>query len=128
MRPQGCDRRIITLVCSGKFIHRREDGVENVVSTLFGALGRCSSEALYSPLFSGRIDCFNNSVSVGEDQVPRNELNSSDLIVGIRKHSDGRATGFKPTDRVVSPNDHRRIVAGIHVTQRASRSIEDAVE
>ena len=116
MHPQDHDCSIIRLTSSRKFVHKCEDRVDHVVSALFTAFGRCPSEALYAPLLVGRIYCFNDPVSVGEDQVARIKLNRAFLIGPIRKHSDGCAAGFKPNDRAVSSNEHRRIVACIHIS------------
>ena len=85
MHPQDHDRSIIRLTSSRKFVHRCEDRVDHVVSALFIAFGRCPSEALYAPLLVGRIYCFNDPVSVSEDQVARIKLNRAFFIGPIRK-------------------------------------------
>src|SRR5262249_23297119 len=128
MHLQSYDRRIMSLASVRKFVHRCEDGVDHVVSATCAAFGYCPSEALDSPLFAGRIYRFNYAVSVSEDQVPRTELNSVFLIGRIGKQSNRRTTGSKTNDRVVASNDHRGMVARIHIPQRAHCPVEDAIE
>src|SRR5712675_3492909 len=102
MDLQSYDRRIISLASTRKLVHRCEDRVDHVVGALCVAFGRRPSEALYSPLLAARIYRFNHPVRVAEHPITRIKLNSALLIDPIRKHSDGRTTGFKPNDRAVS--------------------------
>ena len=79
-----------------------------IASTMSSALcvllsSCCPSQTLDPPLLAGRIHCFDDPVSVGQDQVARIQLNHAFLISEIRKHADGWAAGFQPDDRLVSP-------------------------